>query len=136
MSLIQWSHQYSIGIPSIDAQHKNLVEMINRLNIAMAQGETASVVANILAGLTEYTRVHFAFEESLFEQYGYPETKEHIQKHSRLIARVEQFKIDFEQDASGAISLEIMQFLTHWLTGHIQKSDRAYANFLIDKGVS
>ncbi|WP_196138670.1 bacteriohemerythrin [Aliikangiella sp. G2MR2-5] len=135
MSLIEWSHKYSIGIPSIDEQHKQLIKLINQLNKAMASGESASVVAAILAGLTGYTESHFAYEEQLFEKYGYPQTEEHKKEHQRMIDRIGQFHVEFAQDPGGSISLEIMQFLTYWLTNHIQGSDREYAEYLIKKGV-
>ena len=135
MSLIEWSHQYSIGIPSIDNQHKKLIGYINSLHYAMANGETSNVLDGIFQGLRNYTQEHFSYEEQLFAQHDYPGLDEHQQEHQRLIERVKQFQFDFDQDETGAISLELMQFLTHWLTHHILESDRDYAPFLIDKGV-
>lgn len=136
MSMIEWSHEYSVGIPSIDNQHKRLIELINQLNQAMAEGESASIVADILQGLTDYTRYHFAYEEELFNQHSYPQTEQHLKEHANLIDRVEQFHYEFAQDPGGSISLELMQFLTNWLVSHIQGSDREYAGYLLEKGVS
>ena len=135
MPVIEWSEQYSIGIPSVDEQHKTLVGFINRLNEAMAVGEAREVLADILVGLSQYTKEHFSYEEELFARFGYAESESHINEHHRMIKRVHQFSLDFQQDASGAISLELMQFMTNWLLNHIQHSDRDYAPFLIAKGV-
>ena len=136
MALIEWCDSYSIGIKSVDEQHQQLVSLINRLNTAIADGECSSVVADILEGLTQYTRIHFAYEEKLFDLHGYPDSDAHKNKHEKLLARVEQFKQDFSYDPTSALSLELMQFLTQWLTGHIQGSDKEYAPFLLDKGIS
>ncbi|MCW8880078.1 MAG: bacteriohemerythrin [Kangiellaceae bacterium] len=136
MPMMEWSHEYSVGIPSIDNQHKRLIELINQLNQAMAEGESASIVADILKGLTDYTRYHFSYEEDLFNQHNYPQTEQHLKEHASLIDRVEQFHYEFAQDPGGSISLELMQFLTNWLVDHIQGSDREYAGFLLKKGVS
>jgi len=135
MAFIEWSEKYSVGIASIDEQHQNLVLLINKLNEAMACGEASTIIDEILIGLTEYTKMHFAFEEALFSQHGYPESEAHIAQHETMIKRVEQFEMDFRQDSSGAISLELMQFMTNWLLHHIKKSDKDYADFLITKGV-
>lgn len=135
MPLIEWSHQYSIGIPSIDNQHKRLIGYINQLNVAMANGEASNVLDDIFRGLRNYTQEHFNYEEQLFSHHQYPGLNEHQLEHQRLIERVKQFQFDFEQDETGAISLELMQFLTHWLTHHILESDREYAPFLIERGV-
>ncbi len=134
MSLIEWSDKYRIGIKTIDAQHKQLIELINELNVAMATGESTNVLSDILSGLTQYTRIHFAYEEKLLEIHGYPQTVEHQQEHHKMISQVEQFNQQFMLDPTSAISLELMQYLTNWLTNHILVTDKEYVEFLVDKG--
>jgi hemerythrin len=34
------------------------------------------------------------------------------------------------------IGVEVLAFLKDWLTNHIMKSDMAYSDFLVSKGVS
>jgi hemerythrin len=135
MSVIVWSEQLSVGIESIDEQHKVLIGMINSLNTAMAQGEANMMIGDILMGLTAYTRHHFSYEEELFGQYEYPNSIEHKRQHSELIEQISALKDQFELDLSGSIGLEIMQFLKNWLTNHIMKTDKAYSEYLIAKGV-
>jgi len=136
MSVVQWSEDLSVGIASIDAQHKVLIDMINSLNSAMAAGEANIIIGDILGGLAHYTVNHFKYEEKLFEQYGYPHSLAHIKEHQDLIEQVKTLKERFESDLSGSLSLEIMQLLKNWLINHIKKSDKHYSQFLIDKGVN
>jgi len=135
MSIIQWSEELSVGIQSIDKQHQILIQLINSLNTAMAKGEANITIAEILASLTDYTRLHFSYEESLLEDYGYAESKNHALQHRNLIKQIDLLKERFETDQSGSIGIEIMQFLKNWLTNHIMKTDKAYSEFLIRKGV-
>ncbi len=135
MSVIEWSENLSVGIKSIDDQHKVLIGLINRLNTAMAQGEASIIIGDVLAKLTDYTRFHFTYEEDLFEQYGYENNAQHKQKHKKLIDQISTLKENYESDMMGAIGIEIMQFLKNWLTKHIMKTDMEYSQFLIDKGV-
>lgn len=134
MSAIQWSEDYSVGISSIDEQHKTLINYINDLNTAMAVGEANIIIGDILLGLGQYTKKHFQYEEELFEKYGYPSSDSHIKEHQALLEQVSSLKLRFESDLSGSLSLEIMQFLKNWLMNHIQKSDKEYSQFLIEKG--
>jgi hemerythrin len=134
MSAIQWSDEYSVGIPSIDEQHKVLINFINDLNRAMADGEANVIIGDILLGLGQYTKKHFKYEEELFTQYGYPSSEPHVKEHQLLLEQVSSLKLRFESDLSGSISLEIMQFLKNWLVNHIQQSDKEYSQFLISKG--
>ena len=64
-TFIEWSNELSVGIEEIDAQHKVLVDLLNQTHEAIQQRYTAQVTNDIIDQLGEYTRVHFAVEESL-----------------------------------------------------------------------
>ena len=135
MSVIEWSKNLSVGIESIDEQHKVLIGLINSLNTAMANGEANMMVGDILLKLTDYTRFHFTYEEDLFEQHGYENSVQHKQQHQKLVEQISALKEDYQSDMTGSIGLEIMQFLKNWLTKHIMKTDMEYSDFLISKNV-
>jgi len=135
MPVIEWSEKLSVGIKSIDDQHKVLISLINRLNTAMAQGEASIIIGNVLAKLTDYTRFHFTHEEALFAQHKYEGSENHKRQHEALIDQISMLKERYESEISGAVGLEIMQFLKNWLTKHIMKTDMEYSRFLIEKGV-
>jgi len=135
MSVIVWSKELSVGIESIDEQHKTLIELINSLNTAMANGEANMMIGGILLKLTDYTQYHFAYEEDLFEQHGYTDSVQHKRQHQKLIDQISALKDEYESDITGSIGLEILQFLKTWLTKHIMKTDMEYSRFLIDKNV-
>ncbi len=55
MAFIEWSDTYSVGIRSIDNEHRRLVGLVNKLHDASLQGQgsaTAPVVLNELASYT------------------------------------------------------------------------------------
>lgn len=135
MSVIIWSEELSVGIDSIDQQHQILIGLINDLNTAMAKGEANAMIGDILLSLADYTRLHFSYEEKLFEQHDYPNTRKHKRQHCELIDQISALKERFETELSGSVGLEIMQFLKNWLTNHIMKTDKAYSEYLIRKGV-
>jgi len=134
MSLITWSAQLSVGIDSIDEQHKKLINMINALNDAIADGSAKTIMQNIFDGLTVYTEKHFGYEEQLFAQYGYVESAAHKAEHAALLKQVNELKIKME-GGDFMIGIEVMAFLKEWLTNHIMRTDMAYTEFLISKGV-
>ncbi|MCP5043131.1 MAG: hemerythrin, partial [bacterium] len=43
MNLIDWSDDLSVGVDSVDEQHKKLVNMINALNASLTKGEESAV---------------------------------------------------------------------------------------------
>ncbi|MEW8498684.1 MAG: hemerythrin domain-containing protein, partial [Candidatus Thiodiazotropha taylori] len=62
---VEWSDALSVGIEEIDEQHKMLVDLVNKMHEAIHQRHGSDVVKSILGDLAEYTRIHFAVEESL-----------------------------------------------------------------------
>ncbi|MDP7591373.1 MAG: bacteriohemerythrin [Litorilituus sp.] len=135
MPLIEWTAELSVGIGSIDEQHKKLVNMINALNDAMLLGHSNELLEKIFSGLATYTHKHFSYEESLFAEYGYSDSKEHKRQHQELIAQVVDLKTKFLERPQEAMNKDLVIFLKRWLTNHIMRSDKEYSDFLISKGV-
>ncbi len=70
---VEWSNELSVGIEEIDFQHKVLIDLLNEIHEAIQQRQDTEVTRNIVRRLDEYTRVHFAVEESLMRILHYPE---------------------------------------------------------------
>lgn len=130
---IEWSDQLSVGIEEIDAQHQMLVELVNEMHDAIRNKHGSDVVHDILDRLTDYTRIHFAVEESLMRILNYPGYEEHHAQHLDLIDHVIQLQ---KKVASGktAIGFELMHFLKTWLTKHILEEDMQYSGFFLAAG--
>jgi hemerythrin len=71
----------------------------------------------------------------MFAEYGYTDSEEHKRQHNELIAQVVELKQKFIKNPQGTMSAELMLFLKRWLTNHIMRTDKHYAEFLISKGV-
>ncbi|QQS35451.1 MAG: bacteriohemerythrin [Ignavibacteriales bacterium] len=134
MALIAWNEKYSVGINSIDAQHKRLVDYTNQLHDAMASGKAKEKIPSILENLVRYTKDHFAYEEKVMDSNKYPGYLKQKMEHDSLTKQVTKFKDDM---LAGKISLsiEVMEFLKGWLINHISGSDKLYTQFLVSKGV-
>lgn len=132
--MFEWSDDYSMKIPSIDAQHKKLVQMLNDLYAGMMTNASRETVAATLSGLTEYTVTHFAYEEKLFAEHDYAHTEAHIKEHRALVDAVVAFKTKFDA-GEASINMELMNFLKDWLIKHILGSDKRYSKYLRDRGV-
>jgi hemerythrin len=129
MSLIAWNKQLELGVAEVDTQHKRLVEMVNRLHDAMAQGHGADIMGRLLDDLIAYTVSHFATEERLMKAGGYPGAPAHLREHDNLKKAVSELQREFKAGKK-MLTLEVMKFLRDWLTHHILESDRALATWL------
>ncbi|MBF0310208.1 MAG: bacteriohemerythrin [Magnetococcales bacterium] len=132
--LFPWSDKLRVGIREVDDQHRRLVDMVNQLFALLKKGELESALARVIPELLEYTVFHFGFEEKLFEQYGYPQKQGHKQLHVKLVEQAKAF-VPRMSGGDSAAAFELLGFLKQWLTHHIMKADKHYAEFLISKGV-
>lgn len=135
MALLNWNDNLSVKIPSIDEQHKVLINMINRLQDAMSSGDSRAVLGDIFDGLLKYTAQHFSYEEKLFAEHGYPDTEAHKKEHQAFVAKVVDLHKQFTGSSNFMIGVDVMKFLTDWLVNHIQGVDAKYSSHLVAKGV-
>ncbi|MCX8027333.1 MAG: bacteriohemerythrin [Thermodesulfovibrionales bacterium] len=129
MSFIQWNDDLSIGVQEIDDQHKGLVEMVNTLYEAMKSGENKELINNMVFKLKDYAIYHFDTEERYMQEHQYPAFADHKAKHKDFCVKVLTIDKDL-QSGKGALSMEILNFLTDWLVKHINETDKKMGVFL------
>lgn len=124
MGKFLWTEQLNTGIEVIDNQHRRIVEYINQLEDARSGGYTRAEVSSIIDELVDYTISHFAFEESMQEEAGYPFIKAHKKVHDLFAQRVSEYQARFNkgEDVSKALS----SLLVTWLFNHIKRDDADY----------
>jgi len=132
--LIHWTPALSVGVEHLDEQHREIVTLINSLDDAMAQGKGRGVLGQILSDLTRYSLWHFSEEEKLFDTLGYPDAAAHVAEHKRFIAEVAKAQADFDSGKQ-ALSIQVIDFLTDWLSTHICGADQKYTALFNEKGV-
>lgn len=134
MSLVTWSTNYSVNVKQFDDQHMKLVDLVNKLHDAMKVGKGSEVIGEVLKSLVAYTQSHFADEERLMKQHGYPDYENHKKEHNQLVMQVQDVNKKVQQ-GSPALTQSVMLFLRDWLVKHIQGEDKKYGPFLNGKGV-
>ncbi len=124
MTLLVWQDDLNTGIEVIDHQHMRIVEMINHLQVAQKSMERLAV-SEVIDELIDYTMSHFAFEEELMEEAGYPFSHAHKRVHEIFGKRVSEYRMRFQ--AGEDVSDELRNMLARWLFNHIRGDDKAYA---------
>jgi len=125
----EWNDDLSVGVPSIDRQHKVLIALINDLHIAIDSGKGQSQAKYILKKLINYAKAHFIYEEGLFTQHNYVATDEHLASHRNIEVKLSELE-EKAKDPDYNLSEELMDFLKSWLNNHILKEDMGYSELL------
>jgi hemerythrin len=131
----KWSPAYNVNIKTIDDQHRVLVDILNRLFVAVSKREGDKAIAGILDALVTYTQTHFALEERLMRQAKYKDLEPHMEEHRKLLEQLDQLcKKHLVEEK--AIYFEMLSFLKTWLKEHIQGVDTKYSAALQQAGFS
>jgi len=127
---IRWTDELSVGIPSLDDDHKILVDLLNSTLVACYAGFGDEHVGIILEELFKYTQIHFNREMAILRISGYDQCEAHEAEHERIYHEVEVMANRARAEAEQGLSKEVAAFLRGWLFSHIMEHDRRYAAHL------
>lgn len=130
---IAWSPDYAIGVPVIDAQHRQLFESANAFVASVREDRDFSRAARMMDFLDDYVRVHFRTEEGCMEAEGYPFLDFQKDQHARFTALFSALRRDLEANAGADRLFLLVQIQVHvmdWLVHHTSQSDRHFGKYL------
>ncbi len=126
---IQWKERYNIGYKEIDAQHKDLLDLLNELIDLVGASGDSEVVVGIFHRLCEYVLTHFATEERYMRACEYPQLAEHEALHATFVQKLLELNRTYDP-ADPHLLQETLEFLKQWYLDHILKADMDYVPFM------
>jgi hemerythrin len=122
MGLLKWEKRYSVGIEAVDHEHRELVELINRLHEqAKAQGSKVAVLG-FFGDLYKAISAHFALEERFMREKGYDQLRQHKGDHERLLDEIRDIMEDYEVNDIFE-ERQLAQRLDAWFSRHFESHD-------------
>lgn len=123
--LIVWDEaRMSTGVADIDAEHQELISMINQLHRACRNGTAISELQQMMNFLGEYVKTHFAHEEGLMEKHRCAATAKNKLAHRKFLADFENLAASFEKEGESVrLLLDLRRLVGEWLTNHICSVD-------------
>lgn len=126
MTLMSWDTSMSVGVEELDEQHKKLIDIINEAYTAIQKHDEPAMV-DIIDKMREYALLHFATEEALMREQGFPDLQAHKYQHAKFNSDVNEFKKkQFERTNLS----QIFVYLSRWLTNHIMEEDKKYMPYM------
>ena len=126
-----FNDSHLVGVAEIDAQHRQLVRLVNDLNRDISANAEQPHIDRLFDGLMNFTIHHFQTEHRFMLEHHYPDTSAHDLEHGKLTAELRQIiqNLGIEGD------LLVLQKIKDWLIAHIRNSDKALGQFLNEQGV-
>jgi hemerythrin len=133
---VQWNDRLTTGVGAVDAAHRELVDLHNRIVSASEQEVSVSRVRERIRTFLLYARWHFHEEEEYMRRIRYPGYVDHKADHNRLLDDAG----DFVTSLGAALTREdgpaIVSYFNFWLTRHMTEKDRALRDYLADTGAA
>jgi hemerythrin len=133
--LVDWDDRYSVGIAIIDEQHRGLVKLANELYKGCMQGEAEAraYFAVAIKKAVEYVKGHFATEEGLLQQAGYPDFASHKKQHEDFVRTILD-EVKAFQEGRKFVPNHFARYLRDWTLEHIAVTDRQYKDYMTSRG--
>jgi len=117
------------GHAEIDRQHAELLACLAGVKEFVGGHYAFSAGFTAIQTLINYTEDHFAYEEDLLRQWGYPELDIHIEHHQSLVAEVRRQWERIELEGAD-IAREVVETIERWITDHINIEDLKFSELV------
>jgi hemerythrin len=134
MEPIEWTDSFSVGVALFDEQHRQLIDMLNKMIRDPAAATRSETVADVLTDMTNYAQEHFKSEEDLMIEHGYPHLDEHRHQHHGFQEKAARLCFATVKGQT-SVPQELLEYLQQWLIRHILQVDMAFKPFFEQKGV-
>lgn len=128
---VEWHEGLSVGNRIIDAQHKKLFDIVNRLALAISEPKSRRSLAGVAEELQRYAAVHFHHEEAKMREANFPDLVAHRIEHQLFEEKLKSL-VGPLQSGSTFTASTTLRWLTDWIGDHITLVDHKYVDWLRD----
>ena len=130
VSLFQWNDSFLTHLPEVDAQHQQLVGLINDLSGMLISTDRLdeTLFNQARDGIVQYAHTHFVLEENLMLQVEIDSRfyKRHVTEHQAFVNKALAVN-DLGPNVDLQTAQYVVEFLIEWLAHHILEMDQQMA---------
>ncbi|HRD92678.1 MAG TPA: hemerythrin domain-containing protein [Accumulibacter sp.] len=127
----KWNRSFETGIAIVDAQHRQLVKLINDAEPLLTGGEEAASqqLGVLLEDLDRCAATHFACEEGVMRSHGLlpPYIEKQHADHQGFRDQLRELRGQLVAESLADVGPGLLRFLTSWLSFHILDEDQRMA---------
>ena len=127
---IHWDRKYETGQLLIDTEHRLLVMLFRKLDVAIKSHLSDELLKPILLEVKKFVEFHFISEENVMRETGYPAIDAHRKLHHELLLELNSMiaalpsRREYPED--------LLYFLSQWLIDHIAEHDQGVARHVAE----
>ena len=120
---IEWRDAFEIGVPSIDYEHRMLIERLNDVFASIGAGEPGERTLGKLGEVYTWISAHFALEEVIMREHDYDQYQDHKADHERLLNEIRDIMEGCETGRKPIIDRALSSRLEAWFSDHFKTKD-------------
>lgn len=130
--MIQWKDEFSVGIPKMDEQHKQLFEIAwkihDMLNDDIGYSDKYDKIVSVINELRDYAKYHFEEEEKYLTEKEYNGMFLQKVEHDKFNQKMLEIDLEHVDDNQEKYIQELLDFTLTWIVDHILDVDKGYMN--------
>ena len=125
---IHWDKVFETGQPLVDAEHRLLILLFKKLDVAIKTNRSDAMLASIIVEVRKFVEFHFASEENLMGETKYPGFAAHRNAHTKLSTELGVLisRLALHREYPN----DFLSFVSRWLVEHISTHDQALAAYV------
>jgi hemerythrin len=124
MSEFIWQDDYEIGHATVDAQHKQLFDLANKI----VEAGNSEALTHLFALFYKHVREHFEAEERLMKRYRYPGYAQHVATHNQMLDKLNDISQTIYNKQWQLADIKL--FVSQWVLVHILEEDKLLGEYL------
>ncbi|MDS4012139.1 MAG: bacteriohemerythrin [Defluviicoccus sp.] len=119
---VVWRNEFSLGIPAVDHEHREMVALINEIFVRIEADDTETV-ADDLGEIHARISAHFALEEQIMRREGYDQFDDHKADHEHLLDDIREIMDAYADGSYGDRKDAFAGRLQRWFVDHFKTKD-------------
>lgn len=124
-STMDWSDSFLLGLPAMDATHREFVECV-----AALQAAPDAELPDRLEDFARHAVTHFDQEQKWMDSTAFPANQCHADEHSAVLASVREVQAMLQQGAYPQVARDLAQALVDWFPGHADYMDASLSQWM------
>jgi hemerythrin len=122
MTLLNWKPEYSVGVESVDFEHREMIDLINAIYDAIEDKKNPQSIEHFLGEVHTTISAHFALEERVMRNANYEEFEAHKEDHEELLDEIRDLMDRYFDAPDRGLQL-LQENLSGWFAGHFSTFD-------------
>jgi hemerythrin len=120
---LEWRDSYSVGVPAIDHEHRELIALLNAIIDALEAGGETEPILDVLGEVNARISAHFALEEQIMRERRYDQYAQHKTDHERLLDDIREIMDAFAEGSYVDRRDALAARLREWFVAHSKTMD-------------